>query len=85
MRLSRSRRRRLLRAGGRATSDFEKLEAKRFNFGERAIERCLVSATDGEHGVPAAVFGLQARERGADHLAQMAAHDDFVPLPTSTG
>src|SRR6516165_4472617 len=61
-------------------ADFEQLEAERLDLCEHAVQRRAVRQRPGQHGVAAAVPGLQGRERAAYRLAQVAADPDPVPV-----
>ena len=64
---------------GQATH-FDQFEAESLDLGEYTIKRSLVGEHARQRGVVAPRPGPEARQRGAERLAQAAADTDRVPL-----
>src|SRR5262249_38711570 len=70
----------LTSSGRWQTPNLEELEPERLDLRKHAVQRGAVWERPRQHGVPPARLSLQAREREANRLAQVAADSDAVPV-----
>ena len=74
----------LAKVGGssdrRQAADFKQLKPESLDLGQHAVQCGLVRQCPRERGVHSARLGPQGGERGAHHLAEVAAHPYLVSL-----